>query len=82
MSESAGEVRPGGMQHNEGKENQQRNKKSQSKPGNGISDCGPNRPIKPRSKTPQNKHRDIKTEETEEKKLSRKAAECQSGHYM
>lgn len=57
VSES-GRVRPGGMQHNEGKENQQRNKKSQSKPRNGISDCGRNRPIKPRSKTPQNKHKE------------------------
>lgn len=67
MSES-GRVRPGGMQHNEGKENQKRNKKSQSKPGNGISDCGRNRPIKPRGKTPQNKH----TETLKQKKLKGK----------
>lgn len=76
MSESAGEVRPGGMQHNEGKEiNKETKRASQSQEMALVTvDQLSNQTKK---QTPQNKHKETLKQKKLKRKLSRKAAECQ-----
>lgn len=57
---------PGGMQHNAGMKIDKK-QKSQSKPGNGISDCGP---IVQLNKKSQHKINSIKTKENKQNFLT------------